>query len=174
MDLEDYKLFLSRHEKDLYTFCRHLAISHDLADDLYQETALKSLEVMHKINVDNNPKAYMFAIALGIWKNMRRKIKRREVIAPTISLENAAAELPGSESVEMQAEQEIRDKIVREAVSKLDDKYRIPMLLMYFGSYNIAEIAQICKIPNGTVKHRLYKGRGLIRTALEKEGVTVE
>ena len=75
MDLEEFKLFLSRHERDLYTFCRHLAISRDpaLADDLYQETALKSFELMHKIDASINPKAYIFGIAVGIWKTCGAK-----------------------------------------------------------------------------------------------------
>jgi len=174
MDLEEFNQLLSQHEKDVYTFCYHLAKTRDLADELYQETVLKSFERMHKIDVSNNPKAFLFTIAIGTWKNMSRKVKRREGIAPTLPLTEELAGYSSNNSVEKQVEQGIRDKLIRETVSEMEDGCRIPMLLMYFGGHSIAEISQICKIPDGTVKSRLRKGRGLVKAALEKEGFAIE
>jgi len=173
MDLEEFSQLLTRYENDVYTFCCHLAKTRDLANELYQETALKSFERMHKIDASNNPKAYLFTIAIGIWKNMSRKVKRRESIAPSLPLTEATMNNSSDNSVEKQVEQNIRDALIRKTVSELEDGCRIPMLLMYFNNHSVAEISQICKIPDGTVKSRLHKGRRLVKAALEKEGFVV-
>jgi len=172
LELAEFELLVTRHEKDLYTFCCHLAITRDWADELYQETLLKSLEIIHKINTKENPKAYLFAVAIRIWKNIQRKAGRRKKIAPTVPLDDMTDEPSGNKSVENQAEQSIRDITIRKAVAGLEDRYKIPILLMYFGEYNVAEISRICSLPEGTVKSRLQKGRGMVRVILEKEGFT--
>jgi len=68
--------------KAVYGFCLKLARNKDNADDLYQETFLKALELGTKIDKSNNPKAFLISIAVGLWKNNRRKYARRQRIAP--------------------------------------------------------------------------------------------
>ena len=46
-----------------------------------------------------------------------------------------------------------------EALSSLDEKYRIIMILFYSEGYHIHEIAEILKIPKSTVQTRLSRGR---------------
>lgn len=53
------------------------------------------------------------------------------------------------------------------AVQKLPDRIRITIVLYYVEGYSIEEIKQILKIPAGTVKSRLAKGRKLLKIKLE-------
>lgn len=48
---------------------------------------------------------------------------------------------------------------LKEALSILDEKYRIVMTLFYSEGYHIDEIAKILKIPKSTVQTRLKRGR---------------
>ena len=56
---------------------------------------------------------------------------------------------------------------VRQAVAKLDEKYRIPVYLYYTAELSIEQIANIMKLPKGTVKSRLHKARKLLKQELE-------
>ena len=47
----------------------------------------------------------------------------------------------------------------KEALSTLDEKYRIIMTPFYSEGYHIDEIAKILKIPKSTVQTRLQRGR---------------
>jgi len=60
------------------------------------------------------------------------------------------------------------------AVESLDDKFRIVLILFYYNHTDQDEIAEICKIPKGTVKSRLHKGRELVKKILIKEGYVYE
>lgn len=48
---------------------------------------------------------------------------------------------------------------LKEALSLLDEKYRIIMTLFYSEGYRIKEIAKILKTPQSTVQTRLQRGR---------------
>jgi RNA polymerase sigma-70 factor (ECF subfamily) len=56
----------------------------------------------------------------------------------------------------------------------MDDKFRIPLILFYFDDCGVEAISEICKIPRGTVKSRLHKGRAMLRESLNKEGFDYE
>lgn len=48
----------------------------DLAEDLYQETMLKAFEVKDRINEKENPQSFIISIAIGKWRNMKRRKKK--------------------------------------------------------------------------------------------------
>ena len=63
-------------------------------------------------------------------------------------------------------QKELRE-MVRKAVAGLDEKYRIPIYLFYTEQLTVEEISKILKLPQGTVKTRLYKARKLLKKELE-------
>lgn len=56
------------------------------------------------------------------------------------------------------------------AIGMLPPKIRITIVLYYVEGYSTAEIKTILKIPQGTVKSRLAKGRTLLKSILNEEG----
>lgn len=48
---------------------------------------------------------------------------------------------------------------LKEALSALDNKYRIVLTLFYSEGYHIDEIARILRLPKSTVQTRLQRGR---------------
>lgn len=53
--------------------------------------------------------------------------------------------------------------------TSLDNKYRLPMVLYYVEGYTVEETARMLKLPQGTVKSRLHRGRKLLKDALDME-----
>ena len=53
-----------------------------------------------------------------------------------------------------------------EAINALPEKIRTAVVLHYVEGFSVKEIKQILKIPEGTVKSRLSKGRDLLRQSL--------
>ena len=56
---------------------------------------------------------------------------------------------------------------IREAVMSLPLKIRTVIVLYYIEGYSIEETVYMMKIPAGTVKSRLHKGRNLLREMLK-------
>lgn len=51
--------------------------------------------------------------------------------------------------------------------TSLDEKYRLPMVLYYVEGYSVAETARMLRMPQGTLKSRLHRGRLLLKDTLD-------
>jgi len=175
MTIAEFEQFLEAYERDVFTFCKHLVNGcHHTACDLYQDTALAAFEMHGRIDREQNPKAFLFAIAAGKWKNMRRKARRRQNIAPEIPLQDWIAETGTGNPTAEAAEDALMQAALYKAVAELKDKFRIPLILHYFDNCPVENIAQICNIPTGTVKSRLHKARALLKKSMTKGGFSHE
>lgn len=76
----------------------------------------------------------------------------------------------------LQYEEYFKDEPIKESenynelyisISKLPVKIRITIVLHYIEGYSVKEVANTLKIPSGTVKSRLAKGRRLLKHDLE-------
>ena len=85
---------IDQYGMDVMRFCRSLTRCACDAEDLYQQTFLKLLQLRVKVEREQNPRACLFSIASGIWKNECRKWGRRTDIAPSSSLEELLEQPP--------------------------------------------------------------------------------
>lgn len=169
MNVTELEKCIELYGKDIYAFCRQLTYSQQEAEELYQDTFLKAMELLQKINVAENPKSYLLSIALRLWKNHKKKYACRKRIADMESLSGEKQEIEESSSYSLEEEVFAREQAaeVRRAVRQLDDKYRLPVYLHYMEGLPLQEIARVLKIPKGTVKSRLYQARESLRNMLE-------
>ncbi|WP_242822964.1 RNA polymerase sigma factor [Syntrophobotulus glycolicus] len=167
MDIDNLVML---YGKAVYGFCLRLAKNKNDADDLYQETFLKAMELCTKIDKGNNPKGFLISLAVGLWKNNRRKYLRRQRIAPEEELNEES--VSSFMFVNPSTPEEIlllkeRCAVVRTAADKLNDKLKIPLYMYYTAEMSVEDIASALRIPQGTVKSRLYKARKTLKNALE-------
>lgn len=173
MNKEQLEQCIDAYGTDIYAFCSRITCNRQEADDLYQDTFLKAVELGEKIDDTNNPKSYLVSIAMRIWKNKKRKFAWRNRIAESMTLveETIREEDINHSEVMCSPEEQILDwelkAQVRQAVEKLDEKYRMSVYLYYTMEFSIEQIAEIMKLPKGTVKSRLHKARKLLKQELE-------
>ena len=173
MTTEELEKCIQEYGTDVWKFCRQVTPNRIEAEDLYQETFLKAMEQIDKIDSGRNPRSYLISIALCLWKNKKRKYAWRNRIADMRSYGEEAAWareiFPEMEVGVMENEMITREerRMVRQAVAELKERYQIPVLLYYMESFSIEEISGILSIPRGTVKSRLHKARKLLEKELE-------
>lgn len=168
MTIQELEQLIAQAGREIYSFCLHLTGSKTLADDLYQDTFLKATEKLNQLKADGNLKSYLLSVAWQLWKNQRRKFAWRNRIAPaeTFDEERRHCSEAAEDILEDYLREEERDA-VREAVSKLEDKYKVPILLYYMEELSVAEVAKVLGIPPGTVKSRLSVARKRLESELE-------
>ena len=59
------------------------------------------------------------------------------------------------------------DERLKQALSAVPEKLKVPLLLHYLEGFSVAEVAQILRIPQGTVKSRLHHARKRLRVEWE-------
>ena len=169
---------IDQYGMDVMRFCRSLTRCACDAEDLYQQTFLKLLQLRVKVEREQNPRAFLFSIASGIWKNECRKWGRRAAIAPSSSLEELLEQPPQEPPDGGDLQQQVLDRMCRQelarAVQRLEEKYRSPVILMYRFGMEIDEIARIERVPKGTIKSRLSRARKQLRKEMEERGYAQE
>lgn len=164
MTIQELEQFIALYGKDIYSFCVYLAGSE--ADDLYQDTFLEAVKKTESIDKDGNPKSYLLSVAVKLWNNRKRKYARRMRIAPQVSLESRDADrtLPDASDTALRNEEKRK---VMQAVLKLKEIYRIPILLYYMEDMSVTQIGRLLSLPEGTVKSRMHKARKILGEELE-------
>lgn len=166
----DIDSLIMLYGKAIYGFCHRLAKNIDDADDLYQETILKAMRLCNKIDKGNNPKGFLISIAVGLWKNNRRKYTRRQKIAPFEELNEEAiscSTLFNTLTPEDEFILRERCAAVWAAADRLNDKLKVSLYMYYTAEMSVEDISLALKIPQGTVKSRLYKARKTLKNVLE-------
>ncbi len=154
--------------KPVYGFCHRLAGNRADADDLYQDTFLKAVQLCGAIDPEGNVKGFLIGIAARLWKNGRRKAARRNRIAPQTEITDEDTIEGGWSPEVMVLARETKDAL-RNAAEALDLKLRVPLYMYYTADMSVQEIASALKIPQGTVKSRLNKARQKLRGEMEEE-----
>jgi len=169
MNQEELAACIQAYGRDLYSFCLQLTKNRQEADDLYQDTFLKIVEIRERMDFKSNPKGYLLSVSVNLWRNRRRKFAWRQRIAGLeIRMGDMEWELPSGEaSIEEQMISREERGLVQKAVDELPEKYRMPVLLFYMEELKISEISGILRIPAGTVKSRLYKAKKTLEKRLE-------
>ena len=164
MTIQELEQFIALYGKDIYSFCVYLAGSE--ADDLYQDTFLEAVKKKESISKDGNPKSYLLSVSVNLWNNRKRKYARRMRIAPQVGLDirDTVRTFPDASDTPLKNEEKLK---VTEAVMKLKEIYKIPILLYYMEDMSVTQIGRVLSLPEGTVKSRMHKARKILGEELE-------
>lgn len=152
----DRKTFITKVlecEKTLYNVSKSILINDADCEDAVQEAILKAFNKLHTLKNEEYFKTWLIRILM----NECYRLKSKKKIS--IPYEDCINDLK-SESEKDYGELYI-------AIKNLPKRISITMVLYYVEGYSIEEIKRILKIPSGTVKSRLSKGRKLLKTNLE-------
>ena len=169
MKQEELENYIYTYGKELYSFCCCVTRNRQEADDLYQDTFLKMYETADQLVIMTNPKSFLMGVALNLYRNYKRKLSiRQRITGISVSMDEIAESIPfeGLETEDMVISHD-ECQIVRMAVAKLPDKYRIPILLYYMEEFSQAEIAAVMQISDSTVKTRIHRAKKILREKLE-------
>lgn len=153
---------IRQYGKRLYGLCVALCRDRDAADDLYQETWLKVLKGIDTYDSARDFEPWLTKICVNTYRSFRRKRQKSPVYDNFLTAEEKDFALNSVAAREQTGDRELRD-----AVSRLPEKLRVTVILCYFHDMDIRTAAAVLRIPEGTVKSRLNRARGILREALE-------
>ena len=143
-------------ERTLYRVAKTLLRSDADCADAVQETLLKALNGAPFIRNEQYVKTWLTRILINTCKDLIRKNTRNQ----TVELSEF---IPAPENGEQ------RD--LYEALQALDDKLRLPLVLHYLEGFTVKEISHMLRVPEGTVKRRMWTARKELRELLTEEAI---
>jgi len=170
---EDFTEQVRPHLGQLYPAALRLTRNPADAEDLVQDTLATAYDSFAQFTPGTNLRAWLHRILATTFINSYRKRKREPAIAPGadphadwhVSSDPLA---PPARSAEAEALDKITDAGVVEALRDLPSEFRTAIWLADVEGYPYREVAQIMGTPIGTVMSRLHRGRGKLRSSLNR------
>jgi RNA polymerase sigma-70 factor (ECF subfamily) len=172
------------HLDRLYGYCLRLAGSPADAEDLVQETLLRGMRAYGDLREPTRAKAWLFAIATNVWRDLAR-VRGREL--QTSSLDELVTEdnefslfqtiaiedpFPYSDELHLDFLRLFRDEDVRDVFGSITPIFRLPLILTVIHGFSCKEAAAILGVPLGTLLSRLHRGRKQLERGLWDYAVT--
>ena len=131
-----------------------------IAEDITQDTMLRAIEKFHLYIPEKSKfSTWLITIAQNIYldqlrrnKSMKKYIEEGDILESLVN----KTEIYNDEW-----------KRILEALSKLNDETRLPIILKHYYGYSYEEIAKKMRILTGTVKSRIHNGLKVLKKELE-------
>lgn len=151
--------------------CRHLLRSAEDAEDAASEVFVRVARMLTSYNDSVPFERWLFSIASHHCIDLLRKQQRErrwlgEEDVETLSI-GIAADSPLNELI-----REERREAVRVNIGKLPEKFRVPLVLRYYGEFSYDEIAQQLHLTRANVATLVFRAKQELRQALVTHGRT--
>ncbi len=161
-DASAFVAIMNHYEPYILGLLTRLAGDRTRAEDLCQETFLKALKGLPSFRRDSSLKTWLFRIAHNTATDQARAEghendsldQREETGLQTHS--NAPSPQSRVEEAQMQ-------RSVEEAMASLPQSQREVLHLFYWDELSVGDIASALRMPEGTVKTLLFRGRNALR-----------
>jgi RNA polymerase sigma-70 factor, ECF subfamily len=169
---EAFEELVGHYEKKVFSLCFHYAGNQEDALDLAQETFIRIYRFLPQFRFDAAFSTWVYRLTVNTCLDFLRKQKQSRAFSLDAPLQTEDGDLsreladdlkysPGEEL----AKKELRAEI-RTALFQLPAEQRMPIILKEFQEMSYEEIARVLKIPVGTVRSRISRGRLKLKTIL--------
>ncbi len=159
-DSQSLARLLQNNYTFLYKYFIKLTMNEAWAEDLTQETILKAIEKLNMYNGASKFSSWLITIGSHLYIDQLRKKKREKEWRESQKV---------MRSLKWSFENNGEWPRILEAMQVLSEEQRLAIILKHYYGYSLEEIANMFKIPIGTVKSRLHNGLGKLREEMDDE-----
>ena len=161
------ELLIQEHKDRLYKLCMYLEKNTYNAEELFQDTWVKAIEKIQLYDKTQPFYPWLSYIAVNLYRDRLRRLKRE--IKYTFWQEEDSERADESVDILRDVIKKNEWEIAKASLQSLDDKYKLPIILVLIEGLSYKEVGEILKIPEKTIKSRIYDGRVKIKKMVEKE-----
>ena len=167
-----FSVLVERYQERVLNVVYRRLDDRELALDVAQEVFFKAFRGIKRFKGDSQFYTWIFRIAVNETISARRKQDR---VRRTRSLDAAGARGerlpdPADSSYEPGAAAEARDELtrLRRAIHGLPEELSCVLVLRDIDGLSYAEVSEVLQIPIGSVKSRIHRARGVLKTQLTR------
>jgi RNA polymerase sigma-70 factor (ECF subfamily) len=158
-DQAAWEAIVHQHWRKVFNVAYKFVGRHDQAEDLTQDIFLKVFKSLDTFDRRANFQTWLISVSRNLCIDHYRSVrKERETIDREIDTNELAPATPEPGPIAA-LEQRDRVMLLRKAMASLPDALRTAVLLRDIQELSYQEIADRLKLPEGTVKSRINRGR---------------
>lgn len=175
-ETDAFAFLVRRHQKKMLNIAYRMIGDYDESCDVVQEAFLAAWRAIGKFRGDARFSTWLCGIVLNHARNRlaqraaRSRSEGASLDDPAISAEGRLLDEPccREASVLEQIEKRERDMKVQACISALEGEQREVLVLRDIQGFSYEEIGAMLKLPEGTVKSRLFRARNTLKDGLLK------
>ncbi len=175
-DVDAFGVLVERHQKKMINIAYRMIGDYEAACDVVQESFLSAYRAIRKFRGDASFSTWLYRIVINASKNRRKQMKiRRQWDGGSLDdpVETEEGHLkndppsPEPSALDQMERKEVRAR-VQACIDSLDQEYREVLILRDIQGFSYDEIRDILKVPDGTVKSRLFRARDGLKDCLKR------
>ncbi len=164
-DDDAYQLIYDHYYKHVYTYALRLSQNDADAKDIAQETFL---QVYKSIRDLQKPDYFPLWLNRIVYSKFHRILSKQKETA--IEQDTLQYHVDQSQKAKNYNESNLLDdeEVIKQMITKLSDKQREVIQLVYYEQYTTNEIAKLLNLPEGTVKSRVFEAKKALRKQIKE------
>jgi RNA polymerase sigma-70 factor, ECF subfamily len=166
-DVESFGVLVRRYQDRLYPTLLRLTGCAEDARDLLQDAFLRAYEKLGHFHGESSFYTWIYRIAVNLTLSDRRRRRSpvRSAGVPSEGLETADDSRDSEPSRPLEDAE--RDVLIHQALQALQPDHRAVVVMKDLDGLRYEEIAEILRVPVGTVRSRLHRARAELRERLK-------
>jgi RNA polymerase sigma-70 factor, ECF subfamily len=167
-DQAAWETIVRLHWRKVFNIAYKFVGKHDLAEDLTQDVFLKLYKSLDTFDRRANFQTWLISVSRNLCIDHYRSVrKERETVNRDVNPDDLA---PVSTTASPYAKIEQRDRValLRQAMAALPETLRTAVLMRDIQELSYQEIADRLRLPEGTVKSRINRGRTELARQIRK------
>lgn len=183
-DIDMFSIIVDRYEQKLLKYIMKISnVDITEAENLLQEVFIKVFKNINWYKENYKFSAWIYKITFNhVWDNYRKEKNKKEIsLDENINSDNNESEEISllelledqSQNIVKNIEQKELSKLIKNAIKKLDEKYKNVIILKYYENLSYDEISDILETPYNTVWTLMNRAKKQLKEILEKENINL-
>jgi len=151
---------VSVFHQDMYRYATWLCRDPSTAEEVVQEAMLRAWKSLDALREDSAAKPWLLTI---VRRENARYFERKRL--ETVDIDN----LSPAQSAMLAEKDDSQLEVLRQAIFKLEDDYREPLVLQVLMGHSTKEIAELMGMQQGAILTRLHRARIKLKDVVEQE-----
>ncbi len=161
--VERFEILVRRYQRLVATAALRMGTPRDEVEDVTSEVFYKVYKSLGRYRPEHALSTWLYRIAINAALDRKRSTRhesRMEELSPSLA--------DGRPSLESQATDLERSRLLQEALERIPGHYRSPLVLAHLEGMPLEEIARVLDLPEGTVKSRLFRARAMLKDIIRR------
>jgi len=175
-EIDAFEALVEKYQKKMLNVAYRMIGDYDEACEVVQDAFLSAYRSIKKFRGEARFSTWLYSIVVNLSKNRMKQMKTRgareiySIDTPAETEEGSMRRDPPDQgpSILEQMEKKEVDARVQGCINGLDFEYREVLVLRDIQGFSYEEIRDILKVPEGTVKSRLFRARDAVKECLKK------
>jgi RNA polymerase sigma-70 factor (ECF subfamily) len=164
-DKELFAFIIDRYELKLKSYVRRLTNNSGEVDDLVQQTFVNAFIALQSFEPDRKFSSWIYRIAHNLTINWLSKKKAHIFLSEDASW---ADQIRSEIDVHAAVAASELSRILTNAINKLPEKFKEPLILRYLEDRSYEEISDILRKPKNTIGTMISRAKILLKKELEE------